>query len=101
MILFAVIMFATALLLVVLGVLIHGGRTNLIHSYHQSRVKDKAAYGRAMGKMLCGMAVPVAVAGILSLVTTSGWPVAVLIVGMVASFIQLLRVQRRYNGGLF
>ena len=101
MLFFTLLMLAIAVLLIVLGIMIFRGRTELIHAYHQKRVKDKAAYGRDMGRALMWMAVPVILAGILGLFTARGWPAAVLILGIGASFLHLLRIQKKHNGGLF
>lgn len=101
MLLFTLLMLATSALLIVLGRMIAGGRTDLIHAYHQKRVKDKAAYGKAMGRALCLMAIAPAVAGVLAQFTASAWPAAVLLLGIGASFLHLLRTQKKHNGGLF
>jgi len=101
MIAFSVIMFAIAALMIVLGWLVYRGRTDLIHSYHQTRVKDKTAYGKAMGKALMGMGVPLIVAGIVGLFTASAWVTVILIAGLILSFIPMFKAQKKYNGGMF
>ena len=101
MIAFSIIMFAIALLFIVLGILIYRGRTELIHDYHQTRVKDKKAYGRAMGKALIGVSVPMIVSGVIALFTTSALVTVILVVGLTISFIPMVIVQKKYNGGVF
>jgi len=98
---FSIFMFAFAILFIVLGVLIYNGKTELIHSYHQTNVTDKSAYGKAMGKAIAGIGVPLTVAGVIGLFTTSVWVTVVLITGMILSFIPMFRAQKKYNGGMF
>lgn len=47
MVVYFVIMFITALVLLVISIKIYNGNTDLIHSYHQTKVTDKLAYGKA------------------------------------------------------
>lgn len=101
MIAFSVMMFAVALIMIVLGRLIYKGKTELIHSYHQTKVKDKAAYGKAMGKALTGLGIPLIVAGIIGLFTSSIWVTVILITGLILAFIPIVKVQNKYNGGIF
>ena len=101
MIAFSIIMFAIALLFIVLGILIYRGRTELIHDYHQTRVKDKKAYGKAMGKALIGMTIPMIVSGVIGLFTTSALVTVILIAGLIISFIPMVVVQKKHNGGMF
>lgn len=98
---FSLIMFAVAALLLVMAALIYRGRTDLIHDYHQTKVKDKAAYGRAFGKALACVALPLIAAGIAGLFTDSVWVGLGLLACMVPAMIPLLLVQKKYNGGLF
>lgn len=102
---YSVVMFAVAVLLLVFGVLIYRGNTQLIHSYHQTRVKDKEAYGKGIGKALMVLAAALVVSGIVALLGTEGSVVAaalgVLFAGITAGFIFLLKVQKKYNNGLF
>ena len=59
------------------------------------------AYGKAMGKALMGIAIPLIIAGVIGLFTTSVLVTVILIVGLVISFIAIFRVQKKYNGGMF
>lgn len=103
MILYAIITWAAAVLFAVIAVLIYRGKTGLIHDYHQSKVKDSLAYGKAFGKALAILAVAMAFSGAVSLLGDNFmWgAVAVLAVGMTIGIIAIIRVQNRYNGGLF
>ena len=98
---YSVIMFAIAALLFVFAVLIYRGNTRLIHDYHRKRVKDEAAYGRAFGKALACFSIPLIAAGIVGLFTASFLPTAVLLIGIALASIPLIRVQKKYNGGVF
>ena len=103
MLLYAIIMLLAAGLFAGLGVAVYKGRTDLIHSYHQAQVKDKAAYGKAFGKALLVFAVAMLLSGVIALLdtTAAGNAVAVLLVGMGAGIVCLIIVQRKHNGGVF
>lgn len=103
MILYAIIMLLTAAVFAVMAVLIYRGKTELIHDYHQSKVKDKAAYGKAFGKAMGVIAAAMAISGVISLFGESFiWPaLAVLTVGLVAGFVWIYCVQKKFNGGVF
>ena len=105
MLLYAVLMFAVSALFIVLGIMIYRGRTDLIHSYHQRNVKDKASYGRAFGKALFAVACAPLISGIIGLFSDSDLlviiAVLVLLFGFVPGSCRILAVQRKYNKGLF
>ena len=102
MILYAIIMFATSALLGGLGAAIYKGKTNLIHDYHQTKVKDKAAYGRAFGKAMVIMAAAALASGVLGLFAkTEKIAVLVLFLGFGVSIALMIFVQKKYNGGVF
>lgn len=100
---YAIILLIIAIIFAVVAVLICKGRTNLIHDYHQTEVTDKAAYGKAFGKTMGGIAVVMALSGAISLFGESAmWgAVAILVVGLAAGIIAILRIQKKYNGGVF
>ena len=105
MLIYSILMFAVSILFFIFSALIYRGNTKLIHDYHQTKVTDKQAYAKAFGKALlcCGFA-PL-ISGIVALFGNSSKTVivsvAVLIAGLVIGFIQILRVQNKYNNGLF
>ena len=101
MIVYAVVMFLTAFILILVGALVYRGRTDLVHSYHQTNVKDKKAYGKALGKALMGMSIPFILAGIIGLFTESILVTIVLLAGIAISFIPFAIVQNKHNGGIF
>ena len=103
MIVYAIIMFVTSVVLCLMAVRIYKGKTNLIHDYHQVKVTDKAAYGKAFGKTMAVIAVAMAVSGGVSLFgeTAMLGAVAVLLVGLIVGMIAIVRVQKKYNGGVF
>ena len=98
---FSIILFLTSLLFIILGIIIYKGKTQLIHSYHQENVTDKVGYGKAMGKSLIIFSSPMLISGVVALFTESALPVIILIVGMILGFIPIVKVQQRYNGGMF
>ena len=103
MIAYAVIMFLVAILFFAVAIRIYKGDTSLIHDYHQTKVQDKAAYAKAFGKAMAIMAGTIAVSGIIALFGESlMWlATAVLLAGQAAGIIAIIRVQKKYNGGVF
>ena len=101
MVLYSIILLTVSVLFFFLGMSIYRGNTDLIHDYHQTRVKDKAAYGKAFGKAMFIMAASMAASGLLALVTDSFLPVLVLFLGLAAGIIQIILVQKKYNNGVF
>lgn len=102
---YSILMFAISVLFAALSIMIYRGKTDLIHSYHQTKVKDKAAYGKAFGKASFVVAFAPFISGIIGLFGDSDLlaiaAVLVLIVGLVLGFCCILSVQKKYNKGLF
>lgn len=46
MIIFSIVMLLTSAIFIPVGIMIYRGNTNLIHDYHQTKVTDKANYGK-------------------------------------------------------
>ena len=103
MIIYAGLMFVVAVIFSVMAVLIYKGKTDLIHDYHQTKVTNKAGYGKAFGKAMTMIAVAMTLSGAVSLFGEGAmWiAVAVLVVGLAAGIIAVVRVQKKYNGGVF
>jgi len=85
--------------------MIYRGKTDLIHSYHQTKVKDRATYGKAFGKALFVIALAPLISGIIGLFCHSDFlaivAVLVLVVGIIIGSCCILTVQKKYNKGLF
>ncbi len=105
MLLYSIILFAVFILLIVLSILIYQGKTNLIHDYHQTKVKDKTAYGKAFGKALSVMAFACFISGIIGLFGDSKAvgmsAIITLIIGFVLGLCCIVAVQQKYNKGIF
>ena len=106
MILYSIIMFLTTTLLLAFGIAIYKGKTNLIHSYHQTKVSDKEAYGKAFGKALFVLAAAPLLSGIAGLLggqggKTSILAVALLAIGLCIGIGFIVAVQSKYNKGIF
>ena len=105
MLIYAIIMFAFSVLCIAISISIYKGNTNLIHDYHQTKVTDKKAYGKAFGRALLILGVTALVSGVISLIGDSGeiavTAVAVLAIGFSVGLICICAVQRKYNGGIF
>ncbi len=105
MVSYSIIMFLTAVLLILLSVAIYRGKTNLIHSYHQTKVEDKTAYGKAFGKALFVVAMAPLLSGFIGLLGDSDLiaiiSVATLIIGIIIGIGLIVAVQKKYNKGIF
>ena len=107
MLVYTMIMLAVSTAFIWLGIRISRGEISLIHDYHRKNVKEeaKAAYGKAFSKGLFGMAASMTGSGVAALFGDSR-PVmtaslAILFLGFAVSIALLLRVQKKYNGGVF
>ena len=107
MIVYSIIMFATAVLFLAFGIAVYKGNTKLIHDYHQTNIKEseRREYGRAFAKGMFAICATLLVSGIIALFGEEGSVLAaslfVLTVGLTVSVIILVKVQKKYNGGLF
>ena len=99
---YSIIMFLVAAIFMVVSIAIYRGKTDLIHDYHQTRVKDKAAYGKAFGKAMFVITVALLLSGIIGLIENLElFAVAVLIIGLIIGFICIAAVQKKFNNGIF
>ena len=95
-------MFLVSVLFTVLGIAIYKGKTNLIHDYHQTKVTDKSAYGKAFGKAMLLIATVMLLSGIIGLFEKLLiLAVAILIIGFVIGIGCIVAVQKKYNKGVF
>lgn len=103
MIVYAIIIFVTAVVFGVVAVRIYKGKTDLIHDYHQTKVTDKGGYGKAFGKAMAVIAGALTLSGAIAMLGESVmWiAVAVLVLGLVVGAVAIARVQKKYNGGVF
>jgi len=99
------IMFLTAAVFFGLGIAVYKGKTDLIHDYHQTKVTDKAAYGKAFGKALLVIAAFMLISGIVGVFgqteSAAMLAVAVLLIGISAGVAAIIAVQKKYNKGIF
>lgn len=107
MIAFSVMLFAVALLFLIIGVLIYKGNTKLIHDYHQSKVKEaeKNNYCKDFSIGMFLVSAFLSVGGIIGLLGDGMQialiSIAVVFIGIVISFLVIYKVQKKYNGGIF
>ena len=95
-------MFLVAVLFTVLGIAIYKGKTDLIHDYHQTKVTNKSAYGKAFGKAMLVIATVMLLSGIIGLFKNLHMlAVAILIIGLVVGIGCIVAVQKKYNKGVF
>ena len=100
MLVYSIIMFFSGLLFAGLSIAIYKGKTDLIHDYHQTKVTEKAAYGKAFGKALFVIAAALLLSGIIGY-HSAVLAVVVLIIGLVLGVCCIAVVQWKYNKGIF
>ena len=99
---YSIIMFLIAVLFTGMGIAIYRGKTDLIHDYHQTKVTDKAAYGKAFGKAMLVISTVLLLSGIIGLFENlTILAVAILMIGLVIGIGCIVAVQRKYNKGVF
>ena len=105
MVLYSIIMFLAAVPMIKISIAIYRGKTNLIHDYHQTKVTDKAAYGKAFGKAMFVVSISLLLSGIIGLFGASEViamiAVAVLFIGLFIGIAWIVAVQKKYNKGIF
>ena len=105
MLLYSIIMFLAAVPMIKISIAIYKGKTDLIHDYHQAKVTDKAAYGRAFGKAMLVVSAALLLSGILGLFgaleSVAMIAVAVLFIGLFIGIAWIIAVQIKYNKGIF
>ena len=105
MMLYSIMMFLAAVPMVIICIAIYQGKTNLIHGYHQTKVADKAAYGKAFGKAMFVISISLLLSGIIGLFGASEAvamiAVAVLFIGLFIGIAWIVAVQKKYNKGVF
>lgn len=102
MLVYSIILFIVATVFVGVGIAIYKGKTDLIHDYHQTKVSNKAAYGKAFGKALFVIAIALLFSSIIGLLDNFAiLAVVVLIIGLCIGVGCIIAVQRKYNKGVF
>lgn len=105
MLIYSAITIFVAVIFFILSIAIYNGRTDLIHDYHQTKVKDKTAYGKAFGKVLLIFSSALLTSGIVGFFGHNdkiiSVAVAILLAGLCIGFACLYAVQKKYNNGLF
>ena len=105
MILYSIILFLAAVPMIIISIAIYQGKTNLIHNYHQTKVTDPAAYGKAFGKAMFVISTAFLLSGIIGLFGASEAiatiAVAVLFIGLFIGIAWIVAVQKKYNKGVF
>ena len=105
MVLYSLIMFLVAVPMGKISIAIYRGKTSLIHDYHQTKVTDHSAYGKAFGKAMLVVTMALLLSGIVGLLgdseTMAMIAVAVLFVGLFMGVACIVAVQKKYNNGIF
>ena len=105
MIAYASILFVLAVVLLISGSLLYKGKLNSMRANHRRMVKDKASYGKAMGKALFVMSFSQILAGVIALFGESTVFVLITVVvsfaGMILGIYCLIKVQEKILNGEF
>ena len=105
MVLYSIIMFLIAVPMIIMSIAIYQGKTSLIHDYHQMKVTDKAAYGKAFGKAMLVVSTALLLSGVIGLFgdteTIATIAITVLFVGLFIGIAWIVVVQMKYNKGVF
>ena len=107
MIAYSMIMFSAAVLFLVLGIAVYKGNTKLIHDYHQTNIEetDRTEYGRAFAKGMFAICATLFTSGIIALFSKGASILTVSLIvlsaGLIASILVIVKVQKKYNGGMF
>ena len=105
MVLYSIIMFLAAVSMIKVSIAIYQGKTSLIHDYHQTKVTDKAAYGKAFGKAMFVVSAALLLSGIIGLFGDTEImamiALAVLFIGLLIGIAWIVAVQKKYNKGIF
>lgn len=107
MIAYSIILLVVALLFFAVGIAIYRGNAKLIHDYHQENIKksERPKYCRDFSAGMFALAAALLISGIIPLVVKEGsFLIALFILlvsGLISSIIILVKVQKKYNGGLF
>ena len=103
MLLYSIILFLAAVPMLAVSIAIYRGKTDLIHDYHQTKVQDKAAYGKAFGRAMLILSAALLASGVLGLFgdTLATASLVTLLVGLVIGIACIVVVQIKYNKGIF
>ncbi len=107
MIIYSLIMAATGIAFLVIGIAVRHGRADLIHDYHQRNIDPSlmGSYCRELSVGLLGICVSCFASGAISLLGKTRsmmlLSVGALFAGFAVSIVILLKVQKKYNNGLF
>ena len=101
MVIYALIMFLCAGLILPLGIQIFRGNISLIQVYHRARVKKPLAYAKAFGAAMLALSAVLALSGAAALLKLT-WPaVLIAVAGTAGCIAALYFIQKKYNGGVF
>ena len=105
MLVFSLILYATAAILFMLSYSIYNGNTHLIHEYHRTKVTDQYAYGKAFAGALVILPLAFSISATTALLGESKLimcvTMGILFAGIIFSLLGIIFVQKKYNKGIF
>lgn len=100
---YLIILFLISIVFLILGIFIFKGNINLINHYHHHKVKesDRKKYCRAFSRALFIIPITLFTSGFIALFGENSLVViisiSVLFAGLSLSFIELIKVQKKFN----
>ncbi len=88
------------------GIAVYKGNLGVLHSYHYSRVIDKSSYGKSLGKALMIFGMIFVLTGLIEIFSSlhtvvEALSTIILLSSSVVFVIVALKIQVKYNGGIF
>ncbi len=105
MIVYSLLLFTFAALLIYTGVLTMLGKYEMIYDFYICRVTDLRTYCRRLGLATALLSLPLIACGVLMLIKPE-IPLAliglgVLLLGIIGFYIWFFLIQKKYQGGMF
>ena len=101
MLIYAMILFAASIPCFYVAAALRRGKANLIIEHHQTKVKDKAAYAKAFSLPLFLIAIAMVLSGLFGILDMPNFSMGLLLSGIFAAIIWIIRIQVNFNGGIF
>ena len=96
-----IVLLFLAVLLLVLGILVHKGNFDVLRTYHSNQDHSKEAYRKAVGKCMIFAAAVLFAAGVSAFFVNTTVLFLILVGAVVLAMLPLLIVQKRFNGQIF
>ena len=96
-----IVLLILAVVCLVLGIMVHTGRFDVLRTYHSNQDHSKESYRKAIGKCMVYAAAVLLGVGVAAFFVSSTVLFLLLMGAVVLIMIPLLVVQKRFNGRIF